>query len=115
MATAASLQGPWTPSAEPVLADSRYTGAPASAWDCPRTIPAPVVLPNGTVLLCFRGTPGKGVRRFYGERVGLSVAPGYGQPFVPLAEPLISVFNEDPLVFRDRRCHFHALLHGSYC
>jgi hypothetical protein len=113
MATAASLQGPWAPSASgsPVLAGSRYAGAPASAWDYHRTNPAPVVLPNGTVLLYFRGTPGD----VYGERMGLAVAAGYGQPFVPRAEPLISDFNEDPFVFRDRRGHFHALLHGSYC
>ena len=70
-----------------------------------------MVLPHGTVLLYFRGTPGHG----NGERIGLAVALGYGQPLVPLAEPLISDFNEDPFVFRDRRGHFHALLHGSYC
>ena len=70
-----------------------------------------MVLPHGTVLLYFRGTPGHG----NGERIGLAVALGYGQPLVPLAEPLISDFNEDPFVIRDRRGHFHALLHGSYC
>jgi hypothetical protein len=47
--------------------------------------------------------------------MGLAVAAGYGQPFVPRAEPVISDFNEDPFVFRDQRGHFHALLHGSYC
>jgi hypothetical protein len=111
MATARNLSGPWMTSAAPVLSGSRYSGATTSAWDYHRTNPAPVVLPNGTVLLYFRGTPGDK----YGERMGLAVAIDYTKTFVPRADPVITDFNEDPFVWQDFRGNFHALLHGSYC
>jgi hypothetical protein len=111
LATAKSLAGPWVTSATPVLGGSRYSGAPASAWDYHRTNPAPLVLPNGTILLYFRGTPGDK----YGERIGVAVATDYTKEFVSQPDPLISDFNEDPYVWRDQRGHFHILLHGSYC
>jgi hypothetical protein len=90
MATTQNLSGPWRTSDQPVLSGSQYSGAPKSAWDYHRTNPAPLILPNGTVLLYFRGTPGDK----YGERMGLAVAPNYSAPFVALPGPLIEDFNE---------------------
>ena len=90
LATAKSLSGPWETSAAPVLSGSRYNGASKSSWDYHRTNPAPVVLPNGTVLLYFRGTPGDA----YGERMGLAIADNFSAPFVPLPDAVIDDFNE---------------------
>lgn len=52
ISTAASPGGPWSEPIGPVLA----RGA-EDAWDYIVTNPSPIILPNGTVLLYYRGTP----------------------------------------------------------
>ena len=89
VSSAPTAAGPWSAPAGPLLA----RGA-ADAWDFIVTNPAPVVLPNGTTLLYYRGTP-----KYFGahagtgasasapqdliESVGLAIAPHAGHDQSP--------------------------------
>ena len=126
ISTAATPEGPWSAPMGPVLA----RGA-ATDWDFIVTNPAPVILPNGTVLLYYRGTPkydmggrygrdiaGEKRKRYVGapldlvESVGLATAPHWSGPYTKRFEkPILSVMNEDPFAWKDER-GFKMLTHG---
>jgi hypothetical protein len=86
-----SVSGPWT-QVGPLL-----TGTPG-AWDAMITNAAPWVLPNGTVLLAFRGTAAAN----HTERLGVAVAPSWEGPYVKaVAGPILAQTGEDPYPFVD--------------
>jgi len=112
---AASLNGPWSEPAGPLLERGQET-----EWDYIVTNPTPVILSNGTTLLYYRGTP-----KYWGSRhatatepndlpesVGVAIAPDWQGPYTKVfTKPILSVMNEDPFVWKSDR-GFHMLTHG---
>ena len=108
---ALSLNGPWSTPSEPLLA----RGA-EDEWDYIVTNPSPIILPNGTTLLYYRGTPkywankqrhvdsepsprssgqssGRGdAPNDLPESVGLAIAPHWSGPYTKrFTQPILSV------------------------
>lgn len=90
-------------------------------WDCHRSNPAPLLLPNGTVLLMFRGTAcdrkGSGCGSFSPntcEKQGIAVAEHWNGTYDirqgPL--PLKPGSFEDAFLWQNSR-GFHALYHAK--
>ena len=96
------------------------------------TNPTPIILPNGTTLLYYRGTPkfwqesktaavrggatnpGRRAGRPLDlpESVGLAVAPHWSGPYRKVfAQPILKIMNEDPFAWKDKR-GYHLLTHG---
>eukprot|EP01063_Lacrimia_lanifica_P001128 TRINITY_DN10547_c0_g1_i1.p1 TRINITY_DN10547_c0_g1~~TRINITY_DN10547_c0_g1_i1.p1 ORF type:complete len:382 (+),score=71.61 TRINITY_DN10547_c0_g1_i1:103-1248(+) len=113
---ATSVWGPWSEPTGSLLARGG-----SSEWDYVVTNPAPIILPNGTTLLYYRGTP-----KYWNasgssaddlpESVGLAVADHWTGPYVKrFATPILSVMNEDPFAwYQDDAAggSFHMLTHG---
>ena len=101
--SAPSPYGPWT----------RVTGLISNgedgAWDSGGvTNPAPMLLPNGSVLLAYRGR-----NATVGERLGIAVADSWRGPYAKLTrEPITTVNSEDPFLFRDVNHNLHILYHA---
>ena len=80
-------------------------------WDQDTTNPSPFPLPTGEVVLAYRGCP-------YNcggpELINVAVARNYSGPYERLnnQQPMFHNANEDPFVWRDRRGHWHMLLHS---
>jgi len=108
---ATSLNGPWSAPKGPLVARGAVT-----EWDYVVTNPTPIVLPNGTTLMYYRGTP-----KYWSqsnapldlpESVGLAVAPHWSGPYTKVfADPILKVMNEDPFAWKNER-GFHLLTHG---
>jgi hypothetical protein len=111
--TASSLDGPWVSHGVVLGADSY------ASWDEDTSNPAPWVLPNGTLLLVYRGCvviacpPGSicGCDR---EHLGIASAPHWRGAYTRLSTdgPILpSAAAEDPSLWIDERGHFHLLMH----
>ena len=88
---APSVSGPWT-QIGPLL-----TGTPG-AWDTSITNAAPWFLPNGSVLLAFRGTASTN----HTERLGVAAAPSWRGPYSKsVPGPILEQTGEDPFPFVD--------------
>jgi hypothetical protein len=99
--TAPAPEGPWTPSFTPLLA-----GVPG-AWDASVTNVAPVFLPNGTVLLAYRGKSSTNA-----ELLGAASAPSWRGPYTRSVQgPIVSAPGEDPFPYVDSRGGVHMLFH----
>ena len=99
-----SVWGPWTPFGQNVLPG----GAPG-AWDEGVVNMAPFPLPNGTVLLGYRGTNPQHV-----EKLGVAMAANWSGPYRSLsrAGPIVNASGEDPCLWVDARGHLHVLFHS---
>jgi hypothetical protein len=99
-----SVWGPWTPFGQNVLPG----GAPG-AWDENVVNMAPYPLPNGTVLLGYRGSNAQHV-----EKLGIAMAANWSGPYRSLspAAPIVSASGEDPSLWVDRRGNLHMLFHS---
>eukprot|EP01048_Picozoa_sp_COSAG05_P010827 COSAG05_NODE_978_length_6327_cov_7.588150_3_plen_435_part_00 len=104
--TSKTLQGPW--SRFGVVLGPDFEGT----WDEDTSNPSPWVLPNGTVLLMYRGCivfqPG-----CHGEYMGVASAPSWKGPYKRLSKsPILpKVYAEDPSMWVDPRGNFHFLMH----
>lgn len=95
--------GPWTPLGYVLLNGSSAPGA----WDQSVSNVAPHILPNGTVLLAYRGKDAN--KR---ELLGVASAPHWRGPYTrALSGPIISQPGEDPWPWVDARGHAHLLFH----
>ena len=115
VARATSLNGPWTVPQGPLIKRGKV-----NEWDYVVTNPTPIILPNGTALLYYRGTP-----KYWQddsdvdspldlpESVGVARAPHWSGPYEKVFnKPILSVMNEDPFAWRNTRGDFHLLTHG---
>ena len=112
VAMAKSSSGPWT----------LWNGGAAlfapndSVWyhNCV-TNPAPVVLPNGTVLLYFTANPDSVHGPHTGNAIAVARAPHWSGPYTVLDTDggVTSPDAEDPFVLRDHRGHFHMLVNTN--
>ena len=109
---AKSSTGPWT---------LHNGGAPLfspndSVWyRLAVTNPAPLVLPNGTVLLYFTGNPDSVRAPNTGNAIAVARAPHWSGPYTVLDTlgGLTSPDAEDPVVFRDPRGRYHMLMNTN--
>ena len=99
-----SVWGPWTDFGENVLPG----GLPGS-WDENVVNMAPFPLPNGTVLLGYRGSNAQHV-----EKLGVAAAGNWSGPYRSLsrAAPIVNASGEDPALWVDARGHLHILFHA---
>ena len=111
LAWSTSLAGPWQ---SRVVIPASTPASNQTAWDCHCSNPSPHVLPNGTVLLLFRGTPCdlQGTPAWRRVRQGIAVAADWRAEFVPRPEPLeLASTSEDGFFWASRR-GFHLLTHS---
>ena len=116
---ATSLNGPWSAPIGPLVERGSE-----DEWDYVVTNPSPVILPNGTTLLYFRGTPkywhdvsrGEESALDLPESVGVARAPHWSGPYEKVfKDPILKIMNEDPFAWRDSDADgggFHLLTHG---
>jgi hypothetical protein len=99
-----SVWGPWTDFGQNVLPG----GAPGS-WDESVVNLAPFPLPNGTVLLGYRGSDSKHI-----EKLGVAMASNWSGPYHSLSPdaPIVNASGEDPYLWVDGRGHIHMLFHS---
>ncbi|KAH8801353.1 hypothetical protein F5884DRAFT_512721 [Xylogone sp. PMI_703] len=87
-----------------------------SLWDADLTNPSPFPLyspqhPTAEILLVYRGC-GYNCENFP-EQINVASAPRFTGPYSKLhASPVFQNSSEDPFVWRDKRGHFHMLLHS---
>ena len=82
----------------------------AGTWDEDTTNPSAFAMPNGSVILMYRGCP-EGCDTI--EQLGFATAPGAAGPYVRAhAQPILENHMEDGFVWRDRRGNFHFLAHS---
>jgi len=114
ISTAASVKGPWK---ERVI----FTTDPTQpdAWNCNKSNPSPLVLPNGTILLMYRGvqcSKDKTCRTAtYNscERTGIAVAKDAFSPFIDRQGDISSLAgNEDAFFWKSKR-GYHAVFHSK--
>lgn len=95
--------GPWTPLGSVILNGSTAHGA----WDAVVSNVAPFMLPNGSVLLAFRGKSAAGA-----ELLGVAAAPHWRGPYARVSpDPIIAQAGEDPWPWVDGRGNVHILFH----
>lgn len=109
-----SIEGPWD---EHII----FTTDPSEPhkWNCNKSNPSPIVFPNGTVLLAYRGTPCIRDRTCKNktinlcEHTGFAVANHWKGPYItrPYMESSLSG-NEDQMMWRTHR-GYHMLLHSK--
>jgi hypothetical protein len=113
-----SIKGPWH---SKVVLDSASPNTNQTAWDCHNSNPAPLVLPNGTVLLMFRGTACDRVGSGCGkqspntcEKQGIAVADHWNASYVKRPEHITLTPGgfEDAFFWRSS-LGFHALFHSK--
>lgn len=112
--TAPSVRGPWKERVIFVTDPSVPT-----AWNCNKSNPSPLVLPNGTILLMYRGVRcihDKACRNatFNAcERTGIAVAKDASSPFVERQGDISSLAgNEDAFFWKGKR-GYHAVFHSK--
>ena len=97
---APNVTGPWK-QIGPLL-----EGTPG-AWDSVITNASPWVLPNGSVLLAFRGSSPN-----HTELLGVAAAPTWRGPYAKSVDgPIIAQTGEDPFPFVDAAGAYHILFH----
>ena len=85
------------------------------AWDADSTNPSALVLPNGTVILAYRGCPENCANSINTELISLAAAQSPAGPYTritPGASPIFPNPNEDPHVWQDARGSWHLLMHS---
>jgi hypothetical protein len=103
----------WTP-AGMVFNGSTVPGA----WDADTSNPSPLVLPNGSVVLAYRGCLEDCSDARETELIGIVAGPSPTGPFLrssitPGGGPVLPNHpNEDPHVWRDARGGWHLLMHS---
>ncbi len=99
-----SVWGPWAAFGENVL-----PGGTSGSWDENVVNMAPFPLPNGTVLLGYRGSDAKHV-----EKLGVAIGGNWFGPYHRLSinGPIINASGEDPYLWVDKRGNFHMLFHA---
>ena len=84
------------------------------AWDADSTNPGAVVLPNGTVILAYRGcTENCFIEKT--EKVSFASAPSFSGLYtriIPGDQPIFDNPNEDPHTWVDGRGNWHLLMHS---
>ena len=106
VASAISPYGPWQRLDRPILAPR-----PSGSWDdTDVSNAAPLLLPNGSVLLAYRAG-GDGVS--LGGGMGIAAAPAWDGPYrrVGLSVSRALFAAEDGALYMDRRKRFHMLVH----
>jgi len=103
VAFAPTLNGPFTALPDPILSTR------PGHWDSRRVSnPAGLVLPNGTILLAYRGNGP------HASGIGIARADNWSGPFETLLEaPLFSGYAEDPTLFLGPTGVIHMLAHGE--
>jgi len=105
LAYSKSLDGPWQINDPAMMIHGRN-----GKWDEMVTNPAPVIMPNGTVLLFYRGSSTQNGKKIY--EIGLAAAPTWKGPYTRVVDTsLFTVSNEDPFVWQAKDGHFHMLTH----
>ncbi len=111
--TAKSIYGPWTNSTAVWLSSGTQQHSWFQRHGKTFTNPAPVLLPNGSVLCAYRANSQRPGQTDSGEHVSLAIAQTLLGPYVDArAHPLISTWSEDPFLYRDERGHWHMLMHA---
>lgn len=102
MYSTAGPNGPWQPIGYQIL-----NGTDGSNWDSVVTNVAPYFLPNGTVLLAFRGKDPSNK-----ELLGVASAPHWSGPYTKsVAGPILPSTGEDPFPYIDQQGNYHILFH----
>jgi hypothetical protein len=102
----------WTPLGE------IFSGDNNDMWDATGTNPSPFVLESPSpdipsILLAYRGCPYNCNNPYGPELISLAFAPHYTGPYTRAqTAPVFAAPNEDPFLWRDKRGHFHMLLHS---
>jgi len=102
LSTASSPDGPWRDEPLPVL-QPQYGG-----WDPFTTNAAPLLLPNGSTVLVYRGINGTGT-----DAIGLAFSQaGPTGPFERISKdaPIFTDHSEDPFLYKGRR-GYHIVMH----
>lgn len=92
-----------------------FQGANDDTWDADITNPSPFPLysphcPTSGILLAYRGCPQNCSGN---ELINFATAPTYQGPYTKhQLQPIFNISNEDPFIWRDKRSHFHMLLHS---
>ncbi len=100
----------WTPHGQ------IFAGADSPDWDADVTNPSPLPLYTDADqtfghALCYRGRPLNPQRRRTDKLRRLPT--GFRGPYTKIqADPIFTNNNEDPFVWRDKRGHYHMLLHS---
>ena len=78
-------------------------------WDSIRVCnPAPLIFPNGTALLAYRGVGP------HHAGIGIAKAPHWSGPYEPLLDaPLFNGYAEDPFLFLSPTGVIHLIAHGG--
>jgi len=109
--TSASPEGPWARYGVVLGADY------LKSWDEDTSNPSPWVLPNGTILLMYRGCVvaecHSKICGCTGEYIGISSAPSWKGPYTRLKNTTIlpTAPAEDPSMWIDNRNNVHFLMH----
>lgn len=115
VASSKSLDGPWEllNDGKPILEPRRG----GDVWDTAVTNPAPLVLPNGSVLLYYRGDDRFGPY-FTGKRhrkIGVAYADTWEGPYRRLRDDPITPSGEDPVVFANADgSGFHMIFENKF-
>lgn len=117
MAWSKSPEGPWQ---RRVITPRNHVGN-LSHWDCRTSNPAPLLLPNGSVVLIYRAN----ACNVKGEEyLGIAVAEHWTEDFVRQSTPVLGPKdgfgnNEDPFFWADARGNYHIVTHqqnlGNVC
>ena len=108
-----SITGPWKQ-----LEIMRTDMKRFNKWDCNVTNPAPVVLPNNTIVMGFRSKScvpmGKQKCGRDCQRIGIMVSHnGWEGPFVKRGKPITELNgNEDPTMWKSKR-GWHMIMHSK--
>ncbi|KAI9736135.1 MAG: hypothetical protein M1834_001019 [Cirrosporium novae-zelandiae] len=89
-------------------------------WDTDVTNPSAMALDSLShhtpeVLLAYRGCPFNcisGLSELNKEQINLAVAPTFKGPYTRLHNTPLIPQNEDPFLWRDKRGHYHMLMHS---
>jgi hypothetical protein len=92
-----------------------FSGANSNAWDADVTNPSPLPLyspenKTSEILLVYRGCP---YNCSGNELINIATASDVEGSYTrKQADPIFMASNEDPFVWKDKRGHFHMLLHS---
>ena len=111
--TAPTIYGPWSNSSHVGV----VPGHQDPSWFEQRgktfTNPAPMILPNRSVIVAYRANCQSKTPPCGGEHVSLATADSIRGPFIDSrAQPLIQQWSEDPYLWTDERGYYHMLMHS---
>ena len=110
-----SISGPWT---QHQITELQTNIQEWDKWDCNKTNLAPVILPNGTVVIAFRSisclTTQQAGCGNYCQHIGIAVSNrGIMGPYTMRPNPLSGLDgNEDPFLFQNKR-GWILVMHGK--